>query len=474
MTTVSANSRHLTSLAAIAFVGVAIWCIPCPEALTPKAWHLFGIFITTIFAIILNPLPIGAVAFISLCASNVTGILTVKEAFGAFGESMAWLVVLAFFISRGVIKTGLGRRVAYYFIARVGHTTLGLSYALIFTEFILSPIIPSATARGGGIIFPIAKALSEEYGKATHTGSLKNTAGGFLVQVCFQANVITSAMFLTAMVANPMIQRLAQQLDITITWGSWAIGAIVPGTLNLILLPLVIRYIHPPAVKVMKDAPVLAKNALKEMGAISLHEVIMTVVFVCMLVCWMLNDRIGLDPITTALMGFTVLLLTGVLTWNDVLHEKSAWDTLAWYATLVMMSGYLTKVGVMTWVGAMMQGYVSADFVVFSSVSLFIVYFYIHYMFASVTAHAAVLYVTFLVLLSSLGIPTLGVAMLLAYFSTLSGGLTHFGISSAPVFFESGYLSIKEWWKVGAVVGILNFLTWSIIGGIWWRFLGWW
>ncbi|RZI47411.1 DASS family sodium-coupled anion symporter [Rickettsiales endosymbiont of Peranema trichophorum] len=470
---VTTRSSQTVQILLILGVGCILWHLPCPEMLTHKAWHLFAIFITTILAIIINPLPIGATAFTSLCIANATGVLTVKEAFGAFGESMAWLVVLAFFISRGIIKTGLGRRIAYFFIAKIGQTTFGLSYGLIFTEFILAPIIPSAAARGGGVIFPIAKVLSEEYG-GTHTSAAKNLTGRFIMQVCFHSNVITSAMFLTSLVANPMIQHFAKQMGIVITWTSWALGAIIPGLISLVLLPFIMYMIAPPSVSVVPDAPEIAANELKKMGRISHHELVMALVFVCMLICWVFADVIGIETITTAMVGCVILVITGVLSWNDVLHEKSAWDTLIWYAVLVVMSGYLTKLGVMEWAGANIESLISMEHVTYSIAGLILFYFYIHYMFASITAHAAVLYSTFLILLLRLGVPPMMSAMILAYFATISSGLTHFGTAAAPVFFESGYCSIKDWWRIGFIICTLNLVVWSLAGSVWWSYLGWW
>lgn len=467
------QSSNLFKLIAVFAIGILLWNLPKPEPLTYQAWHLFAIFISTIIGIILNPLPIGALAMLSILVAILTKTLTVEETLGGFGSSIAWLVVFAFFISRGFIKTGLGKRIAYFFISKIGKNTLGLSYGLILTEFLLSPMIPSATARGGGIIFPITKALSEEYGKVDKTKSIKNDTGGFLMQVCFQANVLTSCMFLTAMAGNPLIVSLANQIGVELTWNSWAIGAIVPGIINLLVLPLVVYIMHPPSVKAMAEAPMHAKKALKEMGRISRVEIIMLIVFFAMIVLWILDKKIGMDATTTALLGFAILLVTGVLNWSEALNEKGAWDTLAWFATIVMMSSYLTKLGMMSWIGTEIKSYVSSEFIVLSIGLLIISYFYIHYIFASVTTHATVLYPTFAMLLISLGMPKMLTALVLAYLSSLSGGLTHFGISSAPIFFESGYLSTKQWWKIGGAVSIVNLLIWSTVGALWWHFLGW-
>ena len=70
----------------------------------------------------------------------------------------------------GVVKTGLGRRIAYLLIKSLGHTTLRLGYVTALLDLIISPVTPSNTARCGGIVFPImnsvAKALGSEPGES--------------------------------------------------------------------------------------------------------------------------------------------------------------------------------------------------------------------------------------------------------------------------------------------------------------------
>ena len=68
-----------------------------------------------------------------------------------------WLIAIAFWLSGGFIKSGLGSRIAYSIVSLFGKTTLGLTYSLVFAEALLAPAIPSVAARAGGIFFPLAK-----------------------------------------------------------------------------------------------------------------------------------------------------------------------------------------------------------------------------------------------------------------------------------------------------------------------------
>ena len=449
------------------------WYLPISEAISINAWHLLIIFIATIIGIILNPLPMGVIALLSILACVLTNTLSLSECLSGFGDSIVWLVVFAFFISNGFIKTGLGSRVAYYVLSKIGHSTLGISYALVIADFVLSPLIPSATARGGGVIFPIAKSICKSFSDDEHPGvSSKN--GGFIMSVCTQSTVITSTLFITAMVANPLAVKLAENAGYSISWTDWALAAIVPGIISLAIMPLVIYYLYPPTIKYSGSAPKIAKEKLAAMGRLSIHEIIMMVVFVVLIGLWINGPKFGLEPTTVALISLSILFVTRVINFEDNLADKGAWHTFIWFATLVMLSDFLSKFGLMTWIGTKLQFLFIDTSPINSLVILSLLYFYIHYFFASSTAHITVLLPTFLVLFVNAGVPGALAALVLSFLSTLSAGLTHFGLSSTPIFFGAGYMKTKDWWYIGLVTSIVYLLIWIFIGGAWWKLLNLW
>ena len=101
-------------------IGVIIWLMPPPEGVTQEAWHLLAIFVATIVGIITKPLPMGAVAIIGVAATALTGTLKIGDALSGFGNNTVWLIGVAFFVSRAIIKTGLGARIALHFMKRFG------------------------------------------------------------------------------------------------------------------------------------------------------------------------------------------------------------------------------------------------------------------------------------------------------------------------------------------------------------------
>lgn len=467
-----AGAKKLPLLVTL-LVGAAIWVLPPPQGVEPRAWQLLAVFVATIVGIILKPLPMGAVAMCGIVASLATKTLSLAEALSGFANATIWLIVVAFLIARGFIKTGLSRRIAYGFVALLGKKSLGLGYGLVATDLALAPAIPSNTARAGGVVFPILLSLAKAYGSDPSDGTARKI-GSFLTKTAFQGTLVTSAMFLTAMAANPLAAELAADLGVDVTWGNWALAACLPGLLSLILVPYVIYRLYPPEIKETPAAAQMARDELARMGAMKTAEWIMTLAFFMLLVLWIFGRSLGLHSTVAALLGLALLLLTGVLTWSDVLQEREAWNTLVWFAALVMMASQLNALGFIPWFSETVGSLMGDTHWTVAFPGLCLVYFYSHYMFASNTAHVSSMYAPFLGVAIAVGTPPLLAALALGFFSNLFSGTTHYGTGPAPILFGSGYVGLRTWWGIGALTSVVNILIWLGLGGLWWKFLGYW
>lgn len=455
-------------------VGLVIWFIPPPEGLDPKAWHLLAIFVATIVGFILKPLPMGPISIAAITITMITGTLDTNTALSGFSNSTIWLIVAAFFISRGFVKTGLGQRIAYIFVRKFGKKTLGLSYSLLASDLILAPATPSNTARAGGIIFPIVRSICENYDSRPGDGTEKKM-GNFLTQTTFQGNMVTSAMFMTAMAANPLAVSLAADLGVTITWGSWFIAALVPGILSLLITPYFLFKVDPPTIKETPGAADWANSKLKEMGAMKSSEKWMFFIFGVVLALWIVGDPLfGWGATVVGFIGLALLLFTQVLNWEDIKSEKGAWDTLVWFAALVMMATQLNTLGLIPWFSDKVSTMVSGTNWIVAFLVLALAYLYSHYIFASKTAHVSAMYAAFLAVAISVGAPPVLSALVLAFFSNLMGSLTHYSCGPAAVLFGSGYVKQNKWWANGLGLSIINVIIWLVIGSVWWKLLGFW
>ncbi|RQX47349.1 anion permease [Staphylococcus capitis] len=454
-------------------VGLIIWALTPfkPDALNDQAWYMFAIFVATIIACITQPMTIGAVSIIGFTIMVLVGIMDTKSAVEGFGNSSIWLIAMAFFISRGFVKTGLGRRIALQFVKLFGKKTLGLAYSLVGVDLILAPATPSNTARAGGIMFPIIKSLSESFGSTPKDGT-ERKMGAFLIFTEFQGNLITAAMFLTAMAGNPIAQSLAEKTaHVHITWMNWFVAAIVPGLISLIVVPFIIYKMYPPTVKETPNAKKWATEQLEEMGKISLAEKFMIGIFIVALILWITGSFINIDATLTAFIALSLLLLTGVLNWKDILNETGAWNTLVWFSVLVLMADQLNKLGFIPWLSKLIAHSLGGFSWPIVLVLLILFFFYSHYLFASATAHVSAMYAALLGVAVAAGAPPLFSALMLGFFGNLLASTTHYSSGPAPILYSSGYVSQKRWWLMNLVLGIVYFIIWIGLGSLWMKLI---
>jgi len=456
-------------LAAICFGAALLYFFLRPEALSKEAWLLFTVFVSTIIAIVLKPLPMGALSLIAITFLSATKTIPLTTVLKGFSSDLIWLILLACFLAKGLIHTGLGRRIAFWFLNLFGGTPMGMSYGLLVSSACIAPIIPSATARTGGILLPVLESLIEVSG-AKRAG---NHVAALLTMTVFHGSLITSATFITANAGNPIIVKFAKDVGINISWGTWTLAALVPSLISIALMPYLLSKILPPCTSHdVKRAEEHAKAELKNMGPVSLKEKIALSCFGLLLFLWSCGSYFNVHTTEAALIGVSLLIVTGIITWKDILSEELAWDTFIWLSILVMMATELQNMGVVQYFTGHITTFMPTSSWAATTAILTLIYFYSHYLFASTNAHLGSMYGPFLAVALSVGAPPLLAALMLAYTSSLFGGLTHYSSGPAPILYAQGHVEVKTWWKVGAITSLFYIVVWLMIGPVWWKALG--
>jgi divalent anion:Na+ symporter, DASS family len=456
-----------------AAVGLVIWYSPVPAGLKPEAMHLLAIFVATIVGLILTPLPMGAVVIIGVMLTGLTETLKIGVVLSGFANNTVWLIVCAFLLTRGFIKTGLGRRISFLFIRAFGRKTLGLAYAVVASDLVLAPATPSNTARSGGVIYPIVRGLTGTFG--SEPGPTARKIGAFLIMVEMQAVVITSAMFMTGQAANLLSVELAKKTaNVSISWGMWALAAALPGLLCLLIVPYLLYKIYPPEIKETPQAAKMAHDELQKMGPMKRSEKILLFVFCLIIGLWGTAGWNKIDATVVAVLGVSIMLITRVITWEDVLAEKGAWDALIWFGGLVMLATGLNQLGFIKWVTGAVGSSVAGWAWMPALIVLMLIYFYAHYGFASCTAHVTAMFPAFLAIAIAAQVPPYLAALAFGFFSALNAGTTHYGTGPSPIYFNAGYMDLATWWKLGLIVSFVNIAIWMGVGFPWWKVLGLW
>ena len=461
-------------LLAVALLGFGVWGLwPRPAEISPEGWRLFAIFAATIAGLVLRPLPVGPTVLISLAATALTGALDFKQALEGYATTTVWLVLSAFLISRALIKTGLARRIALWFVRAVGKTSLGIAYSLILSDLALATVIPANSARAGGVILPITRSLAELYG--SYPGKTAGLLGTFLMVAVYQGDCIVAAMFLTGQAGNLLAAELAGSVaGFELTWARWAWAGLVPGLVSVLTVPWLVSKWVPLKTRRTPEAAEFARTELEKMGPLDGPQKAALAVFVCVCSLWVTSGLHGLGVAMVALLGVCALFLTGVLTWEDALRERMAWDVFIWFGGVIRLGQALNDYGLTELfartVGSQFSGLGWAALLVLS----LLIYFYAHYGFASITMHILSMFPPFVALLLGQGAPVGLVVIAFACLSNLAAGLTHYGTTPAPMYFSQNYASFNQWWRVGFLVSLWNLAVWGIVGSAWWKLIGLW
>jgi len=442
-----------------------LWFIPTPDGLSLEAWHLFAIFITIILAVILQATPIFTASILGLGVSVLTHTLSPEQAYSGFSEGFILLIIVAFLIARGVIKSGLGKRIAFNIIKRFGKSSLGLAYSIIAADMFIAPAFPSNTARSG-VLYPIVNALCSDSGSKVADGTRKKL-GAYLMLVSMAGITISSTMWLTAMAANPAGAKMAEEFGIHITYGSWALAAFVPSLVAFISLPLVLMKFFPPQLIKTPQAPIIAQENLRKMGKISKNEYITAGTFISMVLLWVFSSSLGLDKTAIAFMGLGVLMLSNIFTLEDLAHEGNALGTLVWFAILFSMSSHLNQFGFMTWMGGYISLWVTGMPWPLVYTTLVVAYVLIHYFFVSQTAQMLALFSVFLEVGIVAGVPAEMLALMLLFATNFSAIITPQGSSANVIYLGSGYIKSSEVYKYGGVITLINTVIYLTVGTAW-------
>lgn len=447
-------------------LAIGIWLTPIPAGLTAQAWHLFAVFLAAIAAVIVGAFPLLTSTTLAAAAVVLTGTISAAKAFAGFANSSVLLVVIAFLVAQGVVKSGLGRRISLFMVGRFGRSPLGLAYSIVLTDAAIAPAFPSNTARGG-VLYPIVLSVAQGAGSRPDDPEGRRL-GGYLMFCTMAGLAVSSALWMTATSANPIgIQLARDEYGLHVGFGKWFVTASLPALTAILALPWVIARLFPPGVGQTPEAPIAARKALAELGPLSRQEWVTAVAFVLMVSGWILGDTLKLNVTSVAFGGFGLLLLTGVLTSDDIHTQGDTLATFLWLAVLFALSGQLNELGFMGYVGQRLASYMRGLSWPLTYVMLVVLYVVIHYMFVSQSSQVLALLGVFLDVGVRGGVPAPLMAFALLFASSYFSVITPQGGSQNVIFVGSGYLTQRELYRLGLLATLLFLAIFMTIGTAW-------
>ena len=459
-------------------IGAAIALVPVPEGLSANAWRYFALFAAVIAGLITEPIPPAIIGMGGVIAAAALGLVrdtpaqSAQWALSGFGNATVWLIFAGYMFTLGYTQTGLGKRIALHLVRLLGHRTLGLGYAVALADLALAPFTASATARSAGTVFPIVRQIPELYASRPGDGTARRL-GAYILYTALAASFITSSMFVTALAPNTLaVTVIRQTAGVAVSWTDWFVGFAPAGVALIVITPFLLYKIYPPEIRSAPEAPRWAADQLRAMGPMARREVTLLV-----LVCGALSLWIGaserIDPAITAMFVVLLMVMCGVVSWNEVIGHAQAWNILIWFATLVTLAGGLAETKFVGWIAQSLAPMLHGLSLTTAVVAVVSVYFFLHYLFASITAHAASLLPVFLgMALTIPGLSPTEWSLLLAYPLGLMGVLTTYTAGHNPIYYGSGYISRQAFWTLGLVLGVFFVVTYLVVAVPWLFYLG--
>ena len=466
-------------------VTLVLALLPAPGGLAQHAWYFFAIFAGVIVALMLEPLPGAAIGVLGVTLATILapwvlygpaelakpGFNPANSALGwalsGFANSTVWLIFAAFMFALGYDRTGLGRRISLALVKAMGKRTLSLGYAVTFADLLLAPFTPSNTARSGGTIFPVIKNLPPLYQSMPNEPSARRI-GGYLMWTALAATCVTSSMFVTALAPNLLALEFARKTaSVDISWVQWFVAFAPVGIGLLLVTPLLVYWIYPPEVKASGEVPAWAAKELHSLGAVSRRELVLAGLVVLALALWIFGDK-WINATTVALLVVTLMLVTRVVSWEDMLGNRQAWNTLVWFATLVALADGLNRVGFVKWFAESIAAHMGGVSPTMALVVLVAVFFFTHYLFASITAHATALLPVMLAVgttIPGMDVPLLATMLVLTL--GIMGILTPYATGPSPIYYGSGYITSRDYWRLGLVFGVIYIGALVVVGVPW-------
>ncbi|HEY7164296.1 MAG TPA: anion permease [Candidatus Binatia bacterium] len=470
-------------------VAIILSLIPPPAGLAQHAWYFFAIFAGVIVGLMFEPLPGGAIGLIGVTVVTVLApwVLygpadlakpgfnptnaAINWALDGFSNSTVWLIFGAFMFALGYEKTGFGRRVALILVKAMGRKTLTLGYAVTIADTLLAPFTPSNTARSGGTIYPVIKNLPPLYGSLPNDPS-KRRIGSYLMWVAVASTCVTSTLFLTGLAPNLLAKELVSKTaNVELEWSTWFLYAAPWGILLLLTVPLLTYWIYPPEVTEGSEVTQWAGDELRKLGVLSSREITLAVLVVVALALWIFAGDF-VNATTAALVVICLMIILNVVTWEDITKNSAAWNTLAWFATLVALADGLTRVGFVKWFAQTMAGQLTGVSPAIAVAALLLINFFGHYLFASVTAHVTAMIPVLLAVGSTIpGVNMHTLALGLCLQLGIMGILTPYAAGPSPVYYGSGYLPASDYWRLGGIFGLIFFAVFLLVGVPWMLFI---
>ncbi|KAF0196379.1 MAG: di-/tricarboxylate transporter [Bacillota bacterium] len=383
-----------------------------PVGLTPKAMQALGLLVWAIFYWVGHVWDDYVVALAMAVGWIMLGLVPFETAFATFHSKTWWLMLGALGLGAGVARSGLLRRSTLLMLKLLPPTYVGQTLALFATGAIFCPAIPSVIAK-----VSIAGKFIPELGKGMGFEERSRESAGLFLAM-YLGFVLAAPMYLTATSTNMTLVELLPKAEVArMTWGYWLLAAAPTTLLAAVLGYVALLVMFKPKKAVVADRGSVERE-LAALGPVTQPEKITLWVLVTAVVLWITESVHGQVPATVALLGLTVLLMTGVVD-KKTFHNDVGWSSLVFIAVILNLGTVFPALGIDKYLGTQVLpvlGPLAQNIWVFVPLLLLLT-FALRFVIVSMNALLAILLLVLLPVAQSVGMTGWALGMIIHFAS---------------------------------------------------------
>ena len=471
MDKVGSKKRVIISLIFTA-IWIAVYFIVPFEGLDAAGKLALVVFLWALTMWIIRPIPEYIIAMSAVTLLMVFGGVGVGKVTSGFSGSSWWVILFACMLGGMLTVTGLGERIAYAILLKMGTSHLKVSYATTISTIILSAFTPSGTARGA-IISSITDGICNSMGYKP--GEYKGDHGLMLSNL--YANAACTWIFLTA--GGSTIIGTGLLLEMTgrsIGWIDYFVAASVPCLILFALIPLICYKLFPVDKNAAPPDLTFVREHLAKMGKISKREKTGLVIMCVILALWLTQNLTGFDANTVAfILGVALLFPTfGPVKWKEI-ESIIPWRMLLWLGFALSLASYVNSTGGFEWlVNTLFVGTPLFESLSFNGMLMLLIpiIIFAHIMFSGLDAMVTILVPIAITIAQARGfdVYTFGLICLMA--CVTGAYFLPFNMAPNMIFMGTGRFNVSHQLKGGVIIAIITCLLFYLCLFVWWPIVG--
>lgn len=333
-------------------LGVIVFCLAPPAGLTPQAMQALGIFVWAVVYWIFEVIPDYITATLMCTLWVAFKVVPFTTAFASFAGDTVWLLIPALAMGVAVNKSGLLKRVALVIMSFFPGTFKGQTLALLSAGMIITPLIPSATAKVA-IVAPFAKSISETMGYEKKSCGAGGIFASMFIGVGVLYPLFLSASYLCYLIRGALPKAVQEQF----TWTTWLMSIFPWGLIVLIGSYFALQLLYKP-----KNEKVLPPDFIKQqiidLGPMAKKEKITMVILIVSLLLWMTERVHGISAALVALFAFCALVGFKVFDRQDFRSEMP-WDIIVFIGGIINLASVIPYLKIDTWIATLVGPYIA-------------------------------------------------------------------------------------------------------------------